>query len=92
MGGASDLGDRQVLIVGGKAHAQLTLRTALAVASIKHVEVLSDSRAAIELLRVERFDALYIDEHARSFNGMPLYLAARRASSLVDPMIPIFMI
>jgi PleD family two-component response regulator len=92
MSGSSDFGDKQVLIVGGKAHAQLTLRTALGVAGIKHVEALSDSRAAIELLRVERFDALYVDEHARPFNGMPLYKAARRASGLVEPMIPIFMI
>jgi hypothetical protein len=66
MGGTADLGGKQVMIVGGKAHAQLTLRTALNVAGIKHVEVLSDSRAAIELLRVERFDALYIDERAPS--------------------------
>ena len=90
MGG--DLGDKQVMVVGGKAHAQVTLRTALAVAGIKHVEILSDSRAAIELLRVERFDAVYIDERAPPYDGMPLYRAARRVSGLLDPMVPIFMI
>jgi PleD family two-component response regulator len=92
MSGSADLGDKQVMIVGGKAHAQATLRTALAVAGIKNVEILSESRAAIELLRVERFDAVYIDERAQPYNGMPLYLAVRRAAGLVDPMVPIFML
>jgi len=92
MGGTAYLGDKQVMIVGGKAHAQLTLRTALGVAGIKHVEVLSESRAAIELLRVERFDAVYIDERAQPFDGMPLYRAVRRVSGMVDPMVPVFMI
>ena len=88
----TSVADMQVMIVGGKAHAQLTLRTALAVAGIKNVEVLSDSKAAIDLLCVERFDALYVDEHARPFHGKPFYRAARTTVGLVDPMVPIFMI
>ncbi len=84
--------DLRLLIVGGKAHAAQTLRMALSIAGLSHATATADSEAALDLLRTNRFSAVFCDENAKPAEGMAFYLAARRASGVLDPIIPIFLV
>ena len=87
-----DLGDLQVLIVGGKPHAVMTLRTVLGIVGLNKVCVEADSVRAIEALRDQTLDAVFCDERTDAVDNVPFPLAARRAQGVLNPMLPIFLI
>jgi two-component system chemotaxis response regulator CheY len=82
----------RVLIVGGKAHAVRTLRTALSMAGILEIVSITDARSALTQLRVKVFDVIFCDDLAEKVDGMPFPVAARRTPDVLDHMTPLFLI
>jgi len=90
--GREDLGELQVLIVGGKPHAVMTLRTVFGIIGINKVSAVADSMRAIAALREQAVDAVFCDEHTEAIDDVPFPLAARRAKGVLNPMLPIFLV
>ena len=86
-----DLAAARVLIVGAKGHAGPTLRTVLTAAGITRIVMIDDPRRALDTLCSERFQAVFV-EGGTDLDGMPFAQAARRSPSLLNPMIPIFVV
>ena len=88
----TDFKSLRVLIVGGKAgHVQL-LRTAFGLLGIRLITAIAESGRAIEALRIHRYSAIFADAAAERFDRMPFPVAARRASGIINPMTPLFVV
>ncbi len=87
-----DFSALRLLIVGGGTHATRTLRMILGIAGIRDVTTASDSAAAIELLRTQKFSAIFFDEHTEPVKHVPFSRAARHSAGILNPMIPIFVV
>ena len=86
-----DLAAARVLMVGAKGHAGPTLRTVLTAAGITRVTAVDDPRRALDALCSERFAAAFV-EGGTELDGVSFAQAARRCPSLLNPMIPIFVV
>lgn len=82
----------RVLLVGGKAHALQTLRAALSIAGVTRLVQVEESARAIDMLSLEHFDIVFFDQRAAAVEGMPFAIAARRSVSVLNPMVPIFLL
>jgi CheY-like chemotaxis protein len=82
----------RLLIVGGKAHVVQTLRQVLGIVGVKHIQVVADPAAAVELLRTQKFAAVLCDESAAGSGPRAFGYAARRTSGLLNPLLPIFLV
>lgn len=87
-----DFGALRMLIVGGKIHTAQTLRTVLGIAGIRDVTIATDSVAALELLRNQKFSAVFCDETAAPIKQVPFSRAARHSAGVMNPMIPVFLV
>lgn len=88
----ADWGALRLLIVGGKIHTAQTLRTVLGIVGIRDVTIATDSAAALELLRNQKYAAVFCDDNAAPIKQMPFSRAARHSSGVINPMIPIFLV
>jgi len=88
----ADLKNLHVLIVGGKPHAVTTLRTVFGIIGLNKVSAVAESTRAIEILCDEAVDAVFCDEGADYLDYLPFPMAARRASGVLNPMLPIFLV
>jgi CheY-like chemotaxis protein len=88
----TDLKALRVLVVGGRLSGVQILRAVLGLAGIGGVVAEQQARPALELLRQERFAALFCDDYCQSVAGMAFPLAARRTPGVLNPTIPIFML
>ena len=84
--------DLRALIVGGRTGSVQILRTVLGMVGIVHIEAVSEPRRTVDLLRTEKFAAVFCDEHVEAVSGVPFTLAARRTQGVLDPMVPIFVL
>lgn len=82
----------KLLLVGGKSFALQTLRAALAVAGVTRIAQVEDAHRAIELLSLEHYDIVFFDQYAAPVDGMPFAIAARRSGTVLNPMMPIFLL
>ena len=88
----ADLKNLRLLLVGGKPASVQVLRTAFGLIGINQVTVIADSARAIEALRTQSFSAIFCDAGAEPYKAMSFPMAARRASGIVNPMTPLFVI
>lgn len=86
-----DLAAARVLIVGAKGHAGPTLRTVLTAVGVTRIIMADEPRMALDTLCSERVTAVFV-EGGVELDGMPFAQAARRSPSLLNPMIPIFVV
>ena len=86
-----DLAAARVLIVGAKGHAGPTLRTVLTAVGVTRIIMADEPRMALDTLCSERVTAVFV-EGGVELDGMPFAQAARRSTSLLNPMIPIFVV
>ncbi len=86
----AELGALPVLIVGGRAHGVQILRQALHMAGVKGTRVVSRPEAAVQLLRSNRFQAVFCDPV--EFDAGAFIVVARQTPGLLNPMIPIFLL
>ena len=86
-----DLAVARVLIVGAKGHAGPTLRTVLTAAGVTRITMMDEPRRALDTLCSERFNAVFV-EGGTDLDGVSFAQAARRCPSLLNPMIPIFVV
>lgn len=84
-----DLSGIRVLLLARKSSSTQVLQSVFKIAGIKKIASVDEPRLAIELLCVDRFDALFL-EGAQEYDGMPFALAARRLPALRNPMIAMF--
>jgi two-component system, chemotaxis family, chemotaxis protein CheY len=88
----ADLRNLQLLLVGGRAASVQVLRTAFGLIGINQVTVIAEGERAIEALRIQSFSAIFCDAAVEPYKGMSFPMAARRASGVVNPMTPLFVI
>ena len=81
----------RVLIVGAKGYAGSLLRGVLNTNGINRVCLTEDASRALEQLRTENFDLVFIEE-GLEVGGQPFAAAARRSQALLNPMIPILLV
>lgn len=81
----------RVLIVGAKGYAASLLRGVLSANGIHRIWVTEDATRALDQLRTENFDIVFIEEQL-SVEDRPFAAAARRSKALINPMIPIIMV
>ena len=86
-----DLATARILIVGAKGHAGPVLRTVLTAAGVTRIVMMDDARRALDLLCSERFAAVFV-EGDTELDDLSFAQAARRSPSLLNPMIPIFVV
>jgi len=86
-----DLATARILVVGAKGHAGPVLRTVLTAAGVTRIVMMDDPRRALDLLCSERFAAVFV-EGGTELDDLPFAQAARRSPSLINPMIPIFVV
>lgn len=82
----------RVLVVGSKSHPMMLLRSVMHITGITQVIHIEDSRRAIELLSMDVFSAVFFEDGVADYDGMPFAIAARRKESMVNPMLPIFLL
>ena len=75
-----------------KTSLSVVLRTAFGLLGLRQITVEAESARAIEVLKAERFAAIFCDAGAEQFKGMNFPVAARRAPGIVNPMTPLFVI
>jgi len=86
-----DLAAVRVLIVGARGHAGPTLRTVLTAAGITRITTVDEPRRALDMLCSERLTAVFV-EGGTELDGTSFPQAARRCPTLLNPMIPIFVV
>ena len=82
----------RVLLVGGKSHPMLLLRSVMNITGITQVTHVEDGRRALELLGMDAFSAVFFEDGVGECDGMPFAVAARRKEHMVNPMLPIFLL
>jgi two-component system chemotaxis response regulator CheY len=87
-----DLSRHRVLVVGAKTHAIQLLRAVMGIAGVGKIIHAEDSRRALELISLEHFSAVFCSSTVGGVEGIPFVVAARRKESVLNPMIPIFML
>ncbi len=92
MTGKTDLKSLQVLLVGGRAASVQVLRTAFGLLGVNQITAIPESARAIEALRTQTYDAIFCDAAAEPFKQMSFPVAARRATGILNPMAPLFVI
>ncbi|HEY0105761.1 MAG TPA: hypothetical protein VGB91_06715, partial [Rhizomicrobium sp.] len=88
----ADLKSLQVLLVGGRPASVQVLRTAFGLLGLKQLTAVAESARAIEALRTQTYSAIFCDAQAEPYKGMAFAVAARRASGILNPMAPLFVI
>lgn len=88
----TDFSSHRVLLLGAKTHSLLLLRSLLGLAGVGAVVHVEESRRAIELLGLEHFHAVFCETGAAEIDGKPFLVAARRLDSMLNPIIPIFVL
>jgi DNA-binding response OmpR family regulator len=88
----SEFASYRILLLGGKTHALTLLRSILSNAGISNVLQVEDTHRALELLCWENFHAVFFDPAVGDFEGEPFALAARRRESVINPMVPIYVL
>ena len=86
-----DFSGLRVLVVGAKTPTIQLLRSVLGIAGVVNISHVETSRRALELLSIEHFNAVFCDQKLDLPEGEPFVAAARRNKSVLNPMIPIFM-
>jgi CheY-like chemotaxis protein len=86
----SELSVHKILIVGGKTHPILLLRSVLGIAGVSKILQTEDPRRAIELLSTEQFSAVFVGAEIGDIDGVTFPVTARRRDGVLNPMIPIF--
>jgi PleD family two-component response regulator len=89
--GQAEFKNLRVLLVGSRTHMLSLLRTVLSVAGVTRVVRMEQPDRALDLLRQERFAAVFCDTLALR-GGMPFAVAARRAPAVLNPTIPLFVL
>lgn len=89
---APEFASLKILLLGGKSHGVGTLKAALKSAGVTRIAQVEDSRRAIELLGLELYDIVFFDQNAAPVEAMPFAIAARRMPSVLNPMVPMFLL
>jgi CheY-like chemotaxis protein len=87
-----DFSPLKILVVGAKSHDILLLKSVLGIAGLGQVIHVEDSRRAIEILCMESIHAVVCDASAAPVDAMALPLAVRRIPSVLNPMLPVFVL
>jgi CheY-like chemotaxis protein len=87
-----DFAPLKILVVGAKSHDILLLKSVLGIAGLGQVIHVEDSRRAIEILCMESIHAVVCDASAAPVDAMALPLAVRRIPSVLNPMLPVFVL
>jgi CheY-like chemotaxis protein len=85
-----DFSPLRILVVGEKTHAIVLLKSVLNMAGVGKIIHVEDTRRAVEMLCMEPLHAMFCDQGAASVDGMAVPLAVRRTPSVINPMMPIF--
>jgi two-component system chemotaxis response regulator CheY len=88
----TDFSGHRVLLVGPKTHIIQLLRSMLTTAGVGNIIHVEESRRAVELLGTEHFSAIFCDNTVNQTGDKPFTVMARRNRSMLDPMIPIFVL
>jgi PleD family two-component response regulator len=86
----TEFSGHRVLLIGAKTHNVQVLRSVLAMVGVGKVVQVGDSNAAINLLSIEHFHAVFCELEAEA--QLRFALAARRRDAMLNPMIPIFLL
>jgi CheY-like chemotaxis protein len=89
--GQAEFKNLRVLLVGSRPHMLSLLRTVLSVAGITRVVRVEQPDRALELLRQERFAAVFC-ETLMLRGGTPFAVAVRRMPAVLNPAIPLFVL
>lgn len=85
-----DISAHRVLVVGNRTHGIQLLCWVLVNAGITQIVHVDEPERAIELLRLQRFSAVYCDDGVAGVGGLTFPAAVRQMERLLNPMIPIF--
>jgi CheY-like chemotaxis protein len=86
----TEFSGHRILLLGAKTHNIQVLRSVLNIAGVGKVVQVDDSAAALNLLAMEHFNAVFCELEAEL--QLRFALAARRRDSMLNPMIPIFLL
>lgn len=86
----TEFSDHRVLLLGAKTHNIQVLRAVLTIAGVGKIVQADDSSAALALLAMEHFTAVFCELDAET--QIRFAMAARRRDSMLNPMIPIFLL
>lgn len=88
----TDLSAHRILLVGPKTHGLQLLRAVLGIAGISKIIHAEDTKRALDLLGMEHFSAVFCDHGVELIGDRPFIVAARRNESMLNPMIPLFVL
>jgi CheY-like chemotaxis protein len=86
----TEFSGHRVLLLGTKTHNVLILRSVLAMAGVGKIVYTEDRAAAMHLLCMEHFNAVFCELDAEA--QLSFVRAARRREGMLNPMIPIFLL
>jgi CheY-like chemotaxis protein len=86
----TEFSGHRVLLLGAKTHNIQVLRSVLNIAGVGKVVHVEDSTAAVNLLAMEHFNAVFCELDADA--QLRFVVAARRRECVLNPMIPIFLL
>lgn len=87
-----DLSQHRVLIVGGKTHGLMLLRSVLGIAGLSKTVHVEDPNRALEMLQTDPFSAVFTSQLSTIADGSPFVIACRRKEGVMNPMIPVFLL
>ncbi len=80
----ADFAGLRIMLLAGKSHGAMTLRSVLTIAGVIKLVLVDQSRRAIELLTMEHFDAVFAEECCDPVDAMTFPLAVRLPQAAVD--------
>jgi len=86
----ADFAALRILLLSEKTHAAQTLRSVLTLAGITRITSVAQSLRALELLTMDRYDAVFCDEASAPVGELTFALAVRRTPGVLDPLLPVF--
>lgn len=82
----------RVLLLSRGRTGMPSLRTVLGIAGVTRIEMLDDPRQALALLSAEPIDAVFCSADAAPVDGRSFAAAARAGGTVVNRMVPIFLV
>ncbi|MGA9795818.1 MAG: hypothetical protein WBQ17_09815 [Rhizomicrobium sp.] len=92
IGKQTDFRYLRILLVSAKPHVVQVMRHVLAINGVLEIEVATSGPIALDLLRANRFNAVFCDDSCGELEGKSFAFAMRRDPDVLNAMTPLFLI
>lgn len=86
----ADFAQLRILLLSDKNHGAQTLRSVLSIAGVSRIIGVEEPCRAMDLLSMEHFDAVFVNEAAGMVDDLTVAQAVRSKPGILNPLVPVF--